>query len=324
LTEIPSLSQSPDLMVRTKPNHSAKSRRFGLTRQLLQEPKSVIGLIILAFFLIVMIFAPWLATHDPVQPLGVPWQPPSHEFWFGTTDQGQDVYSQWVWGTRTSMLSGLGVGVIATLISVIIGVYSGYKGGKIDAVLNWLTNVMLVLPSYPLILVVASYIPNASSWAIMLVLGLTSWPAAARMKRSQALTFKTRDFVLAAKLTGVSDLRIMTTEILPNMLSLVFNTFIGMMNWGIFGEAFLRFLGIGSTSTASWGNMLNWAQNGQALLNGGWWWFIPPGLSMTLVILALTLINYGVDTVSNPKLARPPKLPRDIRKALRQLSQGGV
>lgn len=293
--------------------------------QLLREPKAVIGFIILAFFLFITVFAPWLAHYNPINIITFPWQHPNGQYWFGTTDQGQDIYSQWVWGTRTSMLTGLGVGVICTFISVVIGVYAGYVGGRVDLVLNWCTNAMLVLPAYPLMLVVASYIPNASTVAIVLILGLTSWPAAARMKRAQAMTFRSRDFVLAAKLVGLSDMRIMLTEVLPNMFSLVFNTFIGMMSWGIFGEAFLRFLGVGSTNVPSWGNMLNWAENGAALMNGAWWWFIPPGLSMTLVILALTMINYGVDTVSNPKLAKPPKLSRAVRSQLNSdFGQGGA
>lgn len=295
-----------------------KPRRFQMVRELFREPKAIVGIAILCFFLLITILAPELARNDPNAPLSLPWQSPNGQYWLGTTGLGQDVYSQWIYATRTTMLIGLGVGVVSTFISVIIGVYSGYRGGKTDNVLNWFSNAMLVLPSYPLILVIASYIPNANSWAIMLVLGLTSWPAAARMKRSQALTFRTRDFVLAAKLSGISDFRIMLNEILPNMLSLVFNTFIGMVSWGIFGEAFLRFLGIGATSVPSWGNMLNQAQQNAALLNGGWWWFVPPGLSITLVILSLTLINYGVDAVSNPKLSRPPKLPKHVRKALHQ------
>lgn len=293
-----------------------KPQRFLMMRQLMREPKAVIGMAILALFVLVMIFAPLLTHRDPTAPLGIPWQPPNGQYLFGTTDQGQDVWAQWVWGTRTSMMVGIGVGVVSTFISVVIGVYSGYRGGKTDAGLNWFMYVMLVLPSFPLVLVIASFMPNAGTWAIMLVLGLTSWASPARVKRSQAMTFSNRDFVQAAKLSGVSDIRIMFTEILPNMYSLIFNTFIGQMQWGIFGEAFLRFVGIGTTVSPSWGNMLNWAQNGQALMNGGWWWFVPPGLSMTLVTLALTLINYGVDTVSNPKLAKPAKLPKRIREML--------
>ncbi|MCY0901690.1 MAG: ABC transporter permease, partial [Firmicutes bacterium] len=154
--------------------------RFRFWRQLVQEPKAVVGLLILGFFLIVAVFAPLIATHNPTAILGTPWQAPSATYWFGTTDEGQDVFSQWVYGTRTTMVIGLGVGVIGTVISVLIGVYGGYKGGRVDAALNWLTNVMLALPSYPLILVIASYIPDAGSLAITLILGLTSWPAAAR------------------------------------------------------------------------------------------------------------------------------------------------
>ncbi|MCL6452271.1 MAG: ABC transporter permease [Alicyclobacillus sp.] len=282
-----------------------------------REPKALIGFIILALFILIAIFAPLLATHDPMQEGALPpLQPPSKQFLFGTTGYGDDVFTQWVYATRTSLSIGFQVAVIATALSVILGVYSGFKGGKVDAVVNWVTQVMLVLPGYPLIIMISSYIPNAGSEAIVWVLGLTSWPGAARMKRAQAMTYRTRDFVLAAKLGGFSDFRNMLAEVFPNMMSLVFNTFISMISWGIFGEAFLRFLGIGSTHTPSWGNMLNQAQNGNALMQGAWWWFIPPGLSITLVILSLTLINYGIDEVSNPRLQKPLKLPKALRRKL--------
>lgn len=286
-------------------------------QQLVREPKVLVGFSILGIFVLIAIFAPLLATHDTAQEGALPvLVPPSRTYWFGTTGYGDDVFSQWVIGTRTSLVIGTQVAVIATVLSVVIGVYAGFKGGLLDSVLNWITQVMLVLPGYPLMIMIASYIPNAGSQTIVWVLGFTSWPAAARMKRAQAMTFRTRDFILAAKLGGLSDGRIMLTEVLPNMVSLVFNTFISMIAWGIFGEAFLRFLGIGSTLAPSWGNMLNASQNGNAMMQGAWWWFIPPGLSITLVILSLTLINYGIDQVSNPRLQRPPKLPKVLRETL--------
>lgn len=287
-------------------------------RQVFKEPKAVIGFAILGIFVIIAIFAPYLARFDPMNEGALPpLTPPNKTYWFGTTGYGDDVYSQWIYATRTSICIGLEVAVIATSLSVILGVYAGFKGGKVDAVVNWVTQVMLVLPGYPLIIMISSYIPNAGSQAIVWILGLTSWPAAARMKRAQAMTFRTRDFILAARLGGFSDFRTVCTEVLPNMVSLVFNTFISMISWGIFGEAFLRFLGIGSTRTPSWGNMLNASQNGNAMMEGAWWWFIPPGLSITMVILALTLINYGIDEVSNPRLKKPPKLSKAIRDKLR-------
>ena len=306
------------------PPDAPKPQWVQMFSQLVHEPKSLIGIIMFGIFLLIAIFAPWLTTHNPMVQGQLPaLAPPSKEYWFGTTGYGNDVFSEWVYGTRTSLFIGLQVAVIATALSVIIGVYGGFRGGKTDAVLNWITQVMLVLPGYPLIIMISSYIPNAGSQTIVWVLGLTSWPAAARMKRSQAMTFRSRDFVLAARLGGFSDLRIMVTEVLPNMISLVFNTFISMISWGIFGEAFLRFLGIGSTVTPSWGNMLNASQNGNALLQGAWWWFIPPGLSITLVILSLTLINYGIDEISNPRLQKPPKPPKELLDKLRARAEEG-
>jgi peptide/nickel transport system permease protein len=282
-----------------------------------REPKAIVGFSILGLFVLVAIFAPLLATHNPMQEGALPpLQPPSTQYLFGTTGYGDDVFSQWVYATRTSLSIGFQVAVIATALSVIFGVYSGFKGGTVDRVISWITQVMLVLPGYPLIIMISSYLPNAGSQAIVWVLGLTSWPAAARMKRAQAMTYRSRDFLLAAKLGGFSDFRNMFAEVFPNMVSLVFNTFISMISWGIFGEAFLRFLGIGSTRVPSWGNMLNQSQNGNALMQGAWWWFIPPGLSITLVMLALTLINYGIDEVSNPRLQKPIKLPKELRSRL--------
>ncbi len=283
---------------------------------LLKEPKAVIGLIIFFIFILITIFAPLLATHDPEQPIAVPFQAPSAQYWLGTTGYGQDVYSQLMYGISASMVIGLEVAVITTVLAVIIGIYAGYAGGWIDVVLNWITNVFLVFPAYPLMLVIASYLPNSGNFIIVLVIAFTSWAPQARVMRAQAQTFKRRDFSLAAKMTGMSTMGIVLKEIVPNIISLIFNTFIVTMQWGIYAEAFIRFLGVGSIATPTLGNMLNSAQNGEALLNGGWWWFVPPGVAIMLITLALTLINYGVDTISNPRLQKPPKLPQEWRKKL--------
>lgn len=311
------IADSETVSTTAKPSPKPKPQWLVTLGRVFKEPKAIVGFSILAVFVLIALFAPLLATHNVNQEGALPpLQPPSKQFLFGTTGYGDDVFTQWVYATRTSLSIGFQVAVIATALSVILGVYSGFKGGAVDKVVSWVTQVMLVLPGYPLIIMVSSYLPNAGSQAIVWVLGLTSWPAAARMKRAQAMTYRTRDFLLAAKMGGFSDFRNMMTEVLPNMISLVFNTFIGMISWGIFGEAFLRFLGIGSTHTPSWGNMLNQSQNGNALMQGAWWWIIPPGLSITLVILALTLINYGIDEVSNPRLQKPIKLPKELRKKL--------
>ncbi|MCL6625094.1 MAG: ABC transporter permease [Alicyclobacillus shizuokensis] len=303
MAEVSLQSTGNPIALRTK-----APKRFQTARAFLKNGKAVVGLVIFLFFVLVGILAPVLATHDPKAFVGLPWQPPSGQWWFGTTDQGQDIYSQWVWGTRTSMAVGLASGLISTIIAVIIGVFAGYKGGLVDAILNTITNIVLVIPGFPLTLVIASYVPETGPMAITWVIGLTSWAGAARLKRSQALTFAGRDFIVAAKLAGASDLRIIFVEILPNMLSFVFNNFIFAALGGILAEAGLEFIGIGSPMTPSWGNMLNWADHGQALLNGGWWWIIPPGLSIALIGLAFVLMNFAMDEISNPRLRKPPKL----------------
>ncbi|MCL6443203.1 MAG: ABC transporter permease [Alicyclobacillus sp.] len=157
---------------------------------------------------------------------------------------------------------------------------------------------------------------STGPFAITWIIGLTSWQFSARTKRSQAMTFRNRDFVVAARLSGASDIWILFHEILPNMLSYVFNNFIWASLAGILAEAGLEFIGIGQPTTPSWGNMLNWAQRGDALLNGGWWWFAPPGLSIAIVGLAFTLINFAMDEVTNPRLRKPTKVRKQKARGL--------
>lgn len=282
-------------------------RRFTSMQFMLTNSKAVTGFIILGIFLLIAVFAPLLAHYKPMDFVATPWQSPSGQYWLGTTDQGQDVWSQWVLGTRTSMFIGVSAGFISTIIAVLIGVFAGYKGGAVDTLLNGFTNIMIVLPGFPLLIVIASYVPESGPLVITLILSLTGWYYGARTKRAQALTFRSRDFIVAARLSGKSDLNIVFTEVMPNMLSFIFNNFMFASLGAIGGEAGLEFLGIGSPMNASWGNMLNWADRGQALLNGGWWWFVPPGLSIALVALAFNLINYAIDDLSNPRLRKPPK-----------------
>jgi len=280
-----------------------------------RQPKARVGIGILAFFLIIAIIGPSVARYQPnAFMVGLPWQPPSLKFPFGTTDQGQDVFSQWLYGTQTSMFIGLAAGFASTVIAVFMGAFGGFKGGVIDAMFNTATNIILVLPGFPLLIVFASYVPRTSPAAITLIIALTSWAGAARLKRSQAMTFRNKDFVQAARLTGASDLRILVVEVLPNMLSFIFNNFIFASLGAIFAQAGLAFLGIGSPFTPSWGNMLNLASQGNALLEGGWWWFVPPGLSIALVGLGFTLLNYAMDEVSNPRLRKVKVLGQSKRR----------
>lgn len=287
---------------------NARRKRFATLGVFFKNGKATFGIVLIALFALVAIFAPLLTHVDPQAIVGQPNQAPSGQFWFGTTNEGQDIWSQWVWGTRTSLYVGIVAGAISTVIAAFIGILAGYKGGWIDYLLNQLIQIFLVIPGFPLIIVISTYVHNVGPNVFILVIGLTSWSYGARMKRAQALTFAQRDFVLAAKLSGMGDLRIVMTQIFPNMLSFIFNTFIFACVGSILAEAGLEVLGIGSQSVESWGGILNGALQNGALLSGAWWWFIPPGLSIALVGLGFTFINFALDEVANPRLRKPPKI----------------
>lgn len=212
------------------------------------------------------------------------------------------MFSELIAGTRVSVLVSLLVGAIATFLAMLIGVTAGYVGGWVDDVLSFLTNVFLVLPGLPLLIVLASYVPGAGMSVIVLIVGLTGWPWGARTMRAQVSTLRSRDFVLAARLAGDGLLRVLSREIVPNMLSLVMANFLGAATQGLLTAVGLEFLGFGNPSQVSWGSMLYWAQNSSALLMGQWAWILAPGLCIALFGMSLVFINFGFDAISNPRL----------------------
>jgi peptide/nickel transport system permease protein len=280
--------------------------RFGVWKDIAQvlwrNPKSRVGLVIFAIFVLVALtgslFAPYSVNASDFAPMSHP----SWQHWLGTTQGGQDVLSQLIVGTRSSIMTAFGVGLIATILSVLVGLASGYASGWPDDVLSFITNVFLVLPGLPLLIVLASYAPGKGAGLIILIVGLTSWPWGARVLRSQAATLRARDFVVAARLAGDSTPRILLREILVNMQSLVAANFLGASLYGLLTAIGLEFLGLGNPSDVSWGSMLYWAQNGGALLLGQWAWILAPGVCIAVFGMSMVLINFGLDELSNPRL----------------------
>jgi len=264
--------------------------------------KARIGLFMLAFFVLVAIFAPMLTPYDPKDISFGPSEQPSPDHWLGTTQAGQDVLAQLIYGTRTSLIVGALGGSIATFIALVVGLVAGYMGGVVDEILLFIINLGLVVPALPLMIAVASYSPVKGLTIIVVVIGLTSWAWAARFKRSQVLTLRARDYITSAQFAGDGPFRIIFREILPNMLSLTVLGFIGSANGAIGAEAGLEFLGVGDPSTISWGMMLNWANNGGAMITGQWAWLVAPGLALAALMSTFMLINFGVDALSNPQL----------------------
>lgn len=264
--------------------------------------KARIGLIILSINVLVAVFAPLLAPHSPKSTDYLPYSGPTATNWFGTTGDGQDVFSQFLFGARVSLLVGLVAGFAATVVAVIIGLISGYRPGALDTILGFITNLALVIPGLPLMIILAAYIPSRSVWTIVLVVTLTAWATGARVIRSQAATLRNRDFVTSAVFSGERLGRVVFREILPNMTSLVAASFFAAATAAVMAEASLEFLGLGNPATVSWGTILYYAQQQNALLTGQWVMVLAPGLAIALLALSFTLINFGVDALSNPRL----------------------
>jgi peptide/nickel transport system permease protein len=264
--------------------------------------KARVGLVILGVNILVAVFAPLLAPHSPNATDFPPYQNPSGTNWFGTTANGQDVFSQLLYGARVSLLVGLAAGAGATLVAVTIGLIAGYRPGAVDEVLSFVTNLALVIPGLPLMLVLAAYLPSRSVWTIVLVVAFTSWATGARVIRSQANTLRTREFVTSAVFSGERLPRIVFREILPNMTSLVAASFFAAATAAVLAEASLEFLGLGNPNTVSWGTILYYAEQQNALLTGQWLLILVPGLAIALLATSFTLINFGVDALSNPRL----------------------
>lgn len=222
--------------------------------------------------------------------------------WLGTTGLGQDVFSQLIYGTRVSLLVGLGAGALATLVAVTLGLIAGYRPGVVDEIIGFVTNLALVIPGIPLMIILAAYLSGRSVWTVVLVVALTSWATGCRVIRSQTATLRTREFVTSAAFSGERLLRVAFREILPNMTSLVAASFFSAATAAVLAEASLEFLGLGNPATVSWGTILYAAQQQNALLTGQWLMVLVPGLAIVLLMVSLTLINFGVDALSNPRL----------------------
>jgi peptide/nickel transport system permease protein len=271
-------------------------------RTLWSNRKARAGLIILGVIIAVAVFAPLIAPHSPTATSFTPYLGPNSVNWLGTTGNGQDVFSQLIFGARISLLVGLGAGALATLVAVTLGLISGYRPGPVDEGLSFVTNLALAIPGLPLMIVLAAYLQGHSVWTIVLVVAFTSWATGARVMRSQTATLRTREFVTSAVFSGERLFRVVFREILPNMTSLVAASFFAAATAAVLAEASLEFLGLGNPSTVSWGTILYAAEQQNALLTGQWPMVLAPGLAIVLLMVSLTLINFGVDALSNPRL----------------------
>ena len=287
-----------------------KQGRWGdVWRAIRRNKKALVGVLLMLVFVVLAIFPGQIAPYDGQAQIFLPALPPSSHHLLGTTAYGQDIFSQVVEGTRLSLVIALAVGALATGLAVLVGVSAGYLGGATDGFLSLVTDVILVLPIFPLIIVIAAYEKNAGLLTLVVVLGVLGWSYGARQLRSQTLSLRRRDFLESALVRGEKKSYIILHEILPTMTSLIVATFLGAAIYAVLTAAGLQFIGLGDPNSKSWGTMLYWAQNNEALFAGMPWWALGPGICIALLGASFALLNYAFDEISSPAL-RVRKLER--------------
>ena len=289
---------------------AARQGRLGdIWHAISRSRKAVVGVLLMLVFVVVSIFPGQIAPYDPTAKKFPPALGPSWQHLLGTTTYGEDIFSQLVWGTRGSLVIALAVGALATVLAVLVGVSAGYLGGATDGFLSLVTDVILVLPIFPLIIVIAAYEKNAGFLTLVVVLGVLGWSYGARQLRSQTLSLRRRDFLESARVRGERRSYVILCEILPTMTSLIVATFLGAALYAVLTAAGLQFIGLGDPNSQSWGTMLYWAQNNEALFAGIPLWAIAPGVCIALLGASFALLNYAFDEISSPAL-RVRKLDR--------------
>ena len=284
---------------------------------LVRNRKSLTGLVMVAFVVIIALIAPLISVAHPNDfNILATRQAPSWNHLFGTTDQGSDIFSQVVLGARRSLLLGAAAGALATVLAATLGITAAYAGGIVDDVVNFLVNVFLTIPAIPLLIVVSGYLKSRGMGTMILVLALVLWAFEARILRGQALLLKSRDFVQAAKVAGESTGRVVFSELMPNMISRIAAAFVLVFYIALLTDAGLEFLGLGDQSVTSWGVTLYWAQTNSTVLQGEWWPFFFPGAALAFTVLGLVLILAGIDEVSNPRLRTEKTERRGLLRAL--------
>ena len=279
-----------------------RGQRFELLHFAFRNSKLVIGLTVVLAFLLLAIVGPWLTDATPFEFGYATGHGPSSENWLGTTAPGQDVYAQFVHGLRSSFIVGALAACVAAGLGMAIGFIGGYLGGVIDELLSMITNIVLVIPTLAVLIIVSAYLSVGSLTSEAILIGLTSWPWAARAIRAQTFSLRAREFVSLARLSGQGTTKVIVREIAPNMSSYLFLTFILLFGGSVLTAATLDFLGLGPSQVMSLGLMMNTAVSNAALQLGMWWWFIPPGIGITAIVGGLYVMNVGLDEVFNPRL----------------------
>ena len=285
-----------------------------LTTAIRRNGKATAGVILLLLFTIIALFPGLIPHYSPTEIFYAPKCPtcysqpalvqatPSSAHWLGTDLEGHDVFSLVIVGTREVMVLAVVTGLLTTLIAVVVGVAAAYLGGTWDGVLNLVTDVLLVIPLFPLLIVIVKYAGQSGNAVLIAVLTITGWSYTARQLRAQAQSLRNRDFLLAAKVRGERSFYVIMVEIIPTMTSLLLACFLTNALYAVLAGTGLQFLGLGDPNSVSWGTTLYWADSQGALQSGLYLWEIVPGLCIALLGAAFALLNYAFDEISNPAL----------------------
>jgi peptide/nickel transport system permease protein len=269
------------------------------------ETDAIVGAIALAIFLLVALLAPALAPYDPHEFSGRPLERPSPSHWLGTNDAGQDIVSELIYGARISIAVGLGAAMGTVMLGLAVGAVAGYMGGGLDVLLMRTVDIMMTLPRLPLLILLAAFL-GSGMLQTMAIISLLFWPATARVIRARVQSLRGRDYVKMARNFGAGTGYVLLRHILPEIGPLIAFGWITAAGRAVAMEAGLAFLGLGDPTAKSWGLMMRFALNLPGLfLTDRWlWWLLPPGLCITLLILALTFFGMGLERRLHPRLAR--------------------
>lgn len=316
-----SVATSAAAAVRRRSRALSGGLRF--VRAIARNRKALVGSLLMLVFCFLAAFPGLIARDNPNAPAYASLLGPSARHLIGTNEIGEDLWAQLIYGTRYSLFIAFAVGGLSTIVSVIVGVSAAYLGGIVDDVLSFITDVLLVIPTFPLIIVLVAYTQNAGFWVLTAVLVVTGWSYGARQLRVQALSLRHRDFLEAARVRGERSIYIILVEILPTMTSLIVASFLGSALYAVLAAAGVQFVGLGNPDTISWGTMLNSAQQGNALGSGLWAWAIMPGVALALLGAAFALLNYAFDEISNPALRPVRKVSASEVRRSGTLAGGG-
>ncbi len=274
-----------------------------LWRRFSRRKTAVFGLCVVGVFIVATLLAPVIVPYGPSDRAGEPFEAPSSSHWLGTNDIGVDVFSELVYASRISLLVGLVAAGVIVLVGTTVGLIAGYFGGYVDEALMRVTDLVLILPRLPLMIVMAAYL-GPSIWTIVLVYSVVGWASLARQIRAQVLSIRESSFIEASRALGAGKGQIITDHVLPNVIGIVLANGVMEIMFAILAESGLSFLGLGDPTHKSWGVMLYFAQLQGAFLRGAWWWIFPPGLCIAALACAFNFVGTALNDVLSFSEAR--------------------